>query len=428
MKRSKDQHSRSREIRRRLPALCFFLPLLAVGMGSVALAQAFPKTPAEALALEQKYRVTGGDFYRTPEPLPPGKPGELIRSASTNDYTFLKGIHAVRILYHSQSATGKDVAVSAVVVTPPGAPPAGGWPVIAWAHGTSGVAPVCAPSMMQDLYYGNEGLKKMLQAGFAIVATDYAGLGTRGPHEYVNKQAQAHDVINSVRAAHAAVPGLTSKWVVDGHSQGGSAAWGVAEQEVQIKDPNYLGAVLVAPALQPAPFMAYIGNNPQENFYGVYVAYAIKTRFPQFNIADVLSKAGLSHYDAMTTKGCWYYGATLSSSGELNDAINPHWATSWKTNKWVRAFIEETEAMRKPITGPLFVIAGEADQSVPLKSVSYTVSEACKKGYPIEYRGYPGLDHDPVMTNSTPDQIRWIKDRFAGKPMLGNCGTFSEKK
>jgi Secretory lipase len=42
-------------------------------------------------------------------------------------------------------------------------------------------------------------------------------------------------------------------------------------------------------------------------------------------------------------------------------------------------------------------------------------------GYPIEYRSYPGQDHDPVMMKSTPDQIRWIKDRFEGKPATSNC-------
>ena len=35
-------------------------------------------------------------------------------------------------------------------------------------------------------------------AGFAVVATDYHGLGTEGPHQYVNKTAQAHDVVYSI--------------------------------------------------------------------------------------------------------------------------------------------------------------------------------------------------------------------------------------
>lgn len=81
------------------------------------------------------------------------------------------------------------MATSGVVLVPAGAPPAGDWPVIAWAHGTSGVARMYAPSLMKDLTYGEEGLLPMVRAGFAVVATDYHGLGTEGPHEYLSKTA-----------------------------------------------------------------------------------------------------------------------------------------------------------------------------------------------------------------------------------------------
>ena len=57
---------------------------------------------------------------------------------------------------------------------------------------------------MKDYYYGELGLDEFLRAGFAIVGTDYHGLGTPGPHQYVNKTAQVNDVIYSVPAARAA--------------------------------------------------------------------------------------------------------------------------------------------------------------------------------------------------------------------------------
>ncbi len=53
--------------------------------------------------------------------------------------------------------------------------------------------------------------------------------------------AQARDVIFSVPAARRAVPSLGSRWVVDGHSQGGSTAWRVASLESSMRDPDYLG-------------------------------------------------------------------------------------------------------------------------------------------------------------------------------------------
>src|SRR5271163_2489850 len=204
--------------------------VLSVG-AEPALAQEMPKTVAQAVAMEKADRVAVGNFYSIPENLATTRPGDLLRKESFAGYTLPKGATAVRFQYHSLDATGGDVATSGVVLIPAGKAPPKGWPVIAWAHGTSGVSRLCAPSAMKDVYYGDEGLMPMVAAGFAVVATDYHGLGTEGPHQYVNKVAQARDVIYSIPAARAAVPSLGSKWVVDGHSQGGLAAWGVAEAE-----------------------------------------------------------------------------------------------------------------------------------------------------------------------------------------------------
>src|SRR5580693_4438424 len=229
----------------RTAAALGFALTLSVG-AEPALAQEMPKTVAEALAMEKADRVAVGDFYSIADNLATTKPGDLLRKEFFAGYTLPKGATAVRIQYHSLDATGGDVATSGVVLIPAGKAPAKGWPVIAWAHGTSGVSRLCAPSAMKDVYYGDEGLMPMVAAGFAVVATDYHGLGTVGPHQYVNKIAQARDVIYSIPAARTAVPALGRRWVVIGHSQGGLAAWSVAEMQATLHDPDYLGAISVA--------------------------------------------------------------------------------------------------------------------------------------------------------------------------------------
>jgi hypothetical protein len=50
------------------------------------------------------------------------------------------------VLYNSRSPDDSDVVVSGTVSIPAGNPPAGGWPLITWTHGTTGLAPRCAPS------------------------------------------------------------------------------------------------------------------------------------------------------------------------------------------------------------------------------------------------------------------------------------------
>ncbi len=62
-----------------------------------------------------------------------------------------------RVEYRMPSVNGGLTVATAVVLLPKGIAPAGGWPVVAWAHGTTGVADQCAPSLSQDLA-GYDGL------------------------------------------------------------------------------------------------------------------------------------------------------------------------------------------------------------------------------------------------------------------------------
>jgi pimeloyl-ACP methyl ester carboxylesterase len=403
-------------VRSALGALGYALVLS--GMSQVH-AQEMPKTLVEAAAMEQADRLPITDFYSTPMNLAATQPGDLLRKEAFAGYSLPKGATAVRILYHSVDAIGQDVATSGVVLIPGGTPGPKGWPVIAWAHGTSGVARLCAPSAMKDVYYGDEGLMPMVAAGFAVVATDYHGLGTKGPHQYVNKLAQAHDVVYSIPAARAAVRSLGSKWVVDGHSQGGLAAWGVAEAEHDLKDPNYLGAVSVAGVAREVDFFSHLSNTPGVGFYLAFMAAGIHARYPEFEPHDLLSDSVLEHYTDVTTKGCFYYGYATYAAVPSGTLLRP----TWEKSVWIHRFFEGNTVANAPIGGPLFVIAGETDQTVPIAGVRAAVKQMCAAKQLVTFRSYPGLDHDPTMENSTPDQLEWIRSRFAGKPATSNCAT-----
>ena len=382
-----------------------------------AYSQEMPKSLAQAAAMEQADRLPIGEFYSTPANLAASKPGALLRKEAFNGYSLPKGATAVRILYHSLDATGQDVATSGVVLIPSGSAPDKGWPVIAWAHGTSGVARLCAPSAMKDVYYGEEGLMPMVAAGFAVVATDYHGLGTEGAHQYVNKTAQTHDVIFSIPAARAAVKSLGSRWVVDGHSQGGQAAWGVAEAQHDIKDPDYLGAVSVAGVARGSDFFSHLGSTPGVGFYLAFMAAGIHARYPEFEPRVLLSDAVLEHYADVTTNGCFYYGYATYAALPAGTLLRP----KWEASPWIDRFFAGNALGKAPIGGPLFVIAGEADQTVPLEGVREAVNRLCATQQAVAFRSYPGLDHDPTMQTSTPDQLEWIRARFAAKPFSSSC-------
>ncbi|GAB1716845.1 MAG: hypothetical protein NTAFB05_18870 [Nitrobacter sp.] len=152
-----------------------------------------------------------------------GPPGSLIRSEPM--MVAPAGAQAYRVLYRSAGMHGEPIAVSGIIVVPPGPAPAGGRPIVAWAHPTTGVVPHCAPSLAIFAFQQMAGLRRLIEQGAVVAATDYPGLGTVGPHPYLVGDSEARAVIDSVRAARN-LPGVGegNRFAVWGHSQGGQAS------------------------------------------------------------------------------------------------------------------------------------------------------------------------------------------------------------
>ena len=396
--------------------------IAALGMLSAIVATAdddLPKSRAEALAMEARDALPLTSFYDPPQPLGGRTPGALIRSAAFHGYSLPAGAHVVRVLYVSRALDGSPVAASGVVLIPAGTPPRRGWPVIAWAHGTSGVARMCAPSLMKDVEYGSEGLMPMVAAGFAVVATDYAGLGTPGPHQYDNKIAQANDVVYSVAAARAAVPSLGRRWVAIGHSQGGVAVWGVAELEAKLEDPDYMGAISVAGDMSYESFEAHdaVTLDTITNMYWPLTAFGVKASYPSFDVTRMLTPIMLERYADVTTKGCWYYAYAAAAEIGHQAAVRPGWNQVPELARYNR----DSRSTDKPIRGPLMVLAGDDDASVNFANIQEGVQEACRNRLAIEFVHRPGLDHDPLMEKTIDLQLDWVRARLDGKPWKGNC-------
>jgi hypothetical protein len=122
-------------------------------------------------------------FYRASDAQIPGPAGTRIREEIRSGVP--AGGAAHRVLYRSTDSGGKPIAVSGIVIVPRGSPPPEGWPIVAWAHPTSGIVPRCAPSLAIFLFQQIAGSRTLLKRGYAIAATDYPGLGTPGPHPYL---------------------------------------------------------------------------------------------------------------------------------------------------------------------------------------------------------------------------------------------------
>jgi pimeloyl-ACP methyl ester carboxylesterase len=391
--------------------------LLAAGIlvgraGAADGAKALQAQRADALPITQ--------LYRTPHPFPDRPPGALIGSQRTGGYDLPGGVRAVRIAYLSRSAEDGPVMATAVVLIPFGHPPSGGWPVIAWAHGTAGVARVCAPSLMKDIYYGWEGLFEYPMMGYAVVATDYAGLGTRGPHQYMSIAAQAHDVIYSIPAARVAVPALGARWVAVGHSQGGAAVLEVAALEHSLRDRNFLGTVSLAPPTDLyAMWHRHTDANPAVAGYLDIIALGIQAADPSFQPREMLGKAALAGLPEVRKEACLTAAGALFAHEPMDHLLAPHWADVPAVVRFARANSPDTA----PAYGPILLLQGTADVTIPASLTRQAAGKLCRLGDRVQYQTYPGMDHDPLVYASFRDQVQWIGARFAGKPAPSNCAS-----
>ena len=199
-----------------MPRIARVVLLCAVGLVAAApVADAkVPKAPA------------GLKLYKPPKNLKSYKHGDLIWARKV-DNPLPQASRTWTLLYRSTSVRNKAIGVSGFVMLPKGKPPLGGWPVVSWAHGTSGIADSCAPSRDPKgpyTFYAATQFSAWLKAGYAIANTDYEGLGTPGVHPYLVGKSEGRGVVDIVRASRQLDGRLAKRYVIAGHSQGGQAA------------------------------------------------------------------------------------------------------------------------------------------------------------------------------------------------------------
>jgi hypothetical protein len=379
------------------------------GDGKSALAQVEAKSSVALPLMHGALPLT--PFYSTPDPLPAGHPGDLIRSEPFDQYDVPMGVSAIRILYRSVSARGEDVAASGVVLVPDGNAPANGWPVIAWAHGFFSTARPCAPSLMRTLHTGSF-LSMYLNLGYAVVATDYVGLGTAYRNASIDMQSNAIDVIYSVRAARRAVAQLGSKWIALGDADGGTAALAIAEMEESMHDAGYLGSVGVSGALDLKTQINQVSQRPWQDGIA-FLAYGIKTVYPEFQPKDILTPKGLDRYRAVTEV------CPVPASGPAS-AASEMLKSGWQTNRLVDGFVGRNTLGLKPAYAPLLIVSAE-DPKANDSTAARVVARMCAQGDHIAFETYPGLDSARLLGTSVPAQISWIKARFAQRSTPNNC-------
>jgi pimeloyl-ACP methyl ester carboxylesterase len=349
-------------------------------------------------------------FYSVPQPIP-GKPGTLMKSAVVP----AEGLHGtmLRVMYVSTNVKGAPVAVSGLIAIPSGTAPAGGFPVVSWAHGTDGMADECAPSLDPESNVGLANL--LLDKGWVVTATDYLGEGTPGLHPYIAGISSARNTVDIVRAArNLPTAHASDRYVVWGHSQGGhTAMFALSIGQAYAKELKLLGVVAGAPPSQFALIYDYLKGSPFKHYLlmaagGLNAAYG-----DDAPLDEVLTPAGVKLTEVLD-QGC--SGDVADKVGEVDiDTVvkaDPFTVPKWKTV----LLANDPQNFAKPSPIPLLMIQGGSDEQIPVVSTELLATHLCGIGQNLERWIYPDQTHAGVIGPSAGDMIQWITDRFAGGP------------
>ena len=368
--------------------------------------------------------ATPSALYDVPSPLPSAPPGSVIWARPFTGGSQLKNAAMnTLVLYHTVSAAGHDVAVSGTVAIPKGSPPPGGWPVISWAHGTTGNAPQCAPSKGSAQNSEQRFLEQWVARGFVVVQTDYEGEGTPGIHPYFASRSGAHDVIDIVRAARHLNPDIGNRWIAMGHSEGGTVALYVAvTADTWAPELHLLGAVAYAPGSDISDFFGEMSVSrqptPQLPLLGMMIE-GIASTDPRVDLKNVLTPKGLALLPSLQSECS---GSLMNSPAWISIPPADIFQPGARSSPLMQDFIA-SEPLTWSLQSPTVIEQGTNDMLIPYQNSVVLQSVLCRNGSHPELDTVQGATHDTVMPLSSDHVSAWISDRLTGKPATGNCPT-----
>jgi pimeloyl-ACP methyl ester carboxylesterase len=351
-------------------------------------------------------------FYSVPKPLPSTKAGDLLKT----ERVAAPGVNGdvYRVMYVSTTVHDAPTPVTGVVVVPKGTPPAGGWPVVTWGHGTNGMADKCAPSLNPADPEQAQLANLLLANGWAVTASDYQGEGTPGLLPYIAGDSAARNVIDIVRAARQ-LPGahVSTNYIVWGHSEGGQTAmYGLKIGPTYGNDLQLKGVVAGAPPSQFNLIYVFLKGSPYR-YYLLMAAGGLNTAYgdTEAPLDQVLTPAGMKLLPLLDQ----YCAGDLAQRLGNVDIATVSKGDPFQNDLWRKVLdANDPQQFPSPSPVPLLMIQGGADEQIPPVSTKILAEHLCTIGQNLERWIYPGQSHAGVIAPSANDMVHWMKDRFAG--------------
>jgi pimeloyl-ACP methyl ester carboxylesterase len=387
----------------------------------LALAAAVLVASAESADAAGRKGPAGGAFYKGPKQTPKGH-GKLIWQRNATKLTPIAGARLNKtILYTSRSPAGDRIVVSGSVSVPKGKAPQGGWPVICWAHGSTGAADACAPTRIRPnsvmapyVAYVHPQMEDWVRAGYAVVATDYQGLGTPGPHPYLVGEAEGRSVVDIVSAARQLVPSLGKRFLIAGHSQGGqSSLFAASLADEWAPKLKLRGTVAYAPASHLSEQAKFLPSLTTPSGLSALVTLIFKgasTASDDLKPGKFLTAEAKALYP-QTEQLCLAQLAESDSLGGLAPAdllrgsadLDPLYSVLDDMNPAVE------------IGPPVLLAQGGADTTVFPTFTDMLNGELDKLGDEVTYKTYPGVNHGAIVAAAEANALSFFEKRLPPK-------------
>ncbi len=327
---------------------------------------------------------------------------------------------ATYISYVSFTPSGAPIPVSGAVYVPKGTPPAGGWPLVAYAHATTGVTRDCAPTLSPDMF-GNEPMVADLVGNrhWAVVMTDYQGLGGPGVHPYLDSTAQGLDVLGSIRAARSLGVPLARSTALYGFSQGGRASEAAAElAPTRTPEITLVGNAMISPALELDVMAAIDAGTftPVQYAISPLLVRGLQAVDPSIRTDEILHGPLLRNNAALLA--CT--GASVDQVAALLKGVSPaDVRPEGSARPAMTAYFERNQLPRTPNRAvPDLVRRGSADALVTPAWTADAVRRLCAGGVRVQQEIRPGGHY---AASDIASAGAWVADRFAGLPAPSTC-------
>ena len=351
-------------------------------------------------------------------------PGSLVSAMTMPKFVAAANrpdVLAARVVYRSTNGdTGAQTSVSGAVFTPDRPPPPGGWPVIALAHGTTGLDQECAPSLTGDLWGLSQPVLGYLDSGYAVALPDYQGLGEDGGHPYLDSKTAGLNVIDSVRALREALPGVSDRWLAFGGSQGGGAAWAADElASTYAPELNLVGAVANSPAADLTGVVDKAQHDaltPDQMPLFLTIVESVARVHSDVDRGDFRSNAAATYWVPLLSCNPETSAYRAAQKKRLTPAdFAPR--TPAAADR-LRSVLADWALPRGPLSAPLSVDYGAADTFVDAQWTTDAIARQCALGGVVQWDLQPGKGHGDI---DIAGQFTWLTDRFAGTPAIDQC-------